>query len=100
MTTDALYIRTSTADQDGRAQFHALRQAAAARGWSSPREFVDLGHSGSKASRPALDELKAAVNRGEIRGVMVFALDVSAGRCATYSFCWINSTQVAARSSL
>lgn len=75
MIADALYIRTSTADQDGRAQFHALRQAAAARGWSAPREFVDLGHSGSKASRPELDELKAAVNRGEMRSVMVFALD-------------------------
>ncbi|NDD31657.1 MAG: recombinase family protein, partial [Proteobacteria bacterium] len=31
--TKALYVRTSTKDQDGAAQLHALRQAATARGW-------------------------------------------------------------------
>ncbi len=71
----ALYIRTSTADQDGQAQLHALRRAAGARGWSATREFIDVGHSGAKASRPALNELKAAVRSGEIGTVMVFGLD-------------------------
>lgn len=33
MTTMALYIRTSTSDQDGQAQFYALRRAAEARRW-------------------------------------------------------------------
>lgn len=71
----AIYVRTSTADQHGEAQLHALRKAASARVWTQVREFVDLGHSGAKASRPALDELKAAVRRGEICQVMTFALD-------------------------
>lgn len=71
----ALYIRTSTADQDGQAQLHALHRAAEARGWVGTREFIDIGHSGAKASRPALDQMKAAVKAGEVRRVMVFALD-------------------------
>ena len=75
MTAMALYIRTSTTDQDGQAQTHALARAAEARGWQAPRQFIDLGHSGSKASRPALDALKRSVRAGETREVMVFALD-------------------------
>lgn len=71
----AIYIRTSTVDQDGQAQYHALQRAAEARGWAQPHEFIDIGHSGSKASRPALDKLKKAARAGEVRQVMVFALD-------------------------
>jgi DNA invertase Pin-like site-specific DNA recombinase len=71
----AIYVRTSTADQDGQAQLHALRRAAEARGWVGAREFIDIGHSGAKASRPALDEMKKAAHDGEVSQVMVFALD-------------------------
>lgn len=71
----AIYVRTSTADQDGAAQIHALRRAAEARGWAGVRELVDLGHSGAKASRPALDDLRALARSGEVRIVMVYALD-------------------------
>ncbi len=39
------------------------------------REFVDIGHSGAKASRPALDELRGEVRSGEVREVMAYALD-------------------------
>lgn len=70
-----LYVRTSTTDQDGQGQLHALRMAAEARGWTSPREFIDLGHSGAKAQRPALDALKAAARSGEVRQVLVVGLD-------------------------
>jgi DNA invertase Pin-like site-specific DNA recombinase len=73
-TRTALYIRTSTSDQDGAAQLHLLRQAAAARGLA-PTEYVDLGHSGAKPRRPALDELRAAARRGEVRVLMVTGLD-------------------------
>jgi putative DNA-invertase from lambdoid prophage Rac len=72
---NALYVRTSTSDQDGQAQLHALRRAADARGWTDRREFIDIGHSGAKASRPALDELKRAAKAGEVRAVMVAGLD-------------------------
>ncbi|MGO8968916.1 MAG: recombinase family protein [Myxococcaceae bacterium] len=71
----ALYVRTSTSDQDGAAQLHALRRAAEARGWNQTVEFIDIGHSGAKASRPALDALKQAARQGRVRQVMVFALD-------------------------
>lgn len=71
----ALYVRTSTTDQDGEAQLHALRRAAAARGWTDAEEFIDIGHSGAKASRPALDALKRSAKRGETAQVLVFALD-------------------------
>jgi DNA invertase Pin-like site-specific DNA recombinase len=71
----ALYARTSTADQDGAAQLHALRQAASGRGWTTIREFIDIGHSGTKANRPGLDELRGAVRSGEVQQVMVYGLD-------------------------
>ena len=38
------------------------------------KEFINLGHSGAKASRPALDRLRAAARKGEVRQVLVFAL--------------------------
>ena len=71
----ALYVRTSTTDQDGQAQLYALRRAAEARGWVGTAEFLDIGHSGAKASRPALDALKKAAREGKVRVVIVFALD-------------------------
>ena len=73
--TMALYIRTSTWDQLGEAQLNALRRAAEARGWVDVKEFIDLGHSGAKAHRPALDKLRDAAQAGEVRQVLVFALD-------------------------
>lgn len=71
----ALYVRTSTSDQDGAAQLFALRRAAAGRGWLDVVEFVDLGHSGTKARRPALDQLREAARAGSVDEVLVFALD-------------------------
>jgi len=73
--TKALYIRTSTTDQDGQAQLQTLRRAVEARGWTEVVEFIDIGHSGSKASCPALDKLKAAVRHGNVTQVMVLGLD-------------------------
>ena len=72
---NALYVRTSTSDQNGEAQLHAMRRAADARGWTDLREFLDIGHSGAKASRPALDDMRRAAKAGEIRFVMVAGLD-------------------------
>lgn len=71
----ALYVRTSTKDQDGAAQLHALRASAAQRGWGEVREFLDLGHSGAKAKRPALDELRREVRHGRVEAVLIVGLD-------------------------
>src|SRR4051812_15412122 len=70
----AFYVRTSVADADGAAQLHLLRQSAIARGWTNVREFIDLGQSGGKASRPALDALRDAVGKGEVSEVMTTEL--------------------------
>jgi putative DNA-invertase from lambdoid prophage Rac len=70
----AIYARVSTLDQNTENQLQELRQYCAARQWTVV-EFVDRGVSGSKESRPALDELTQAVRRKGVDIVAVFALD-------------------------
>jgi len=55
----ALYARVSTRDkgQDPEMQLAELREFAAKRGWQIEGEFVDVGVSGSKDSRPQLDAM-------------------------------------------
>jgi len=53
----ALYARTSTPEQNPRAQLENLRHYAEARGLELVEEYVDEGISGSKKRRPALDRL-------------------------------------------
>lgn len=71
----AIYVRTSTKDQDGAAQLHALRLAASTRGWGDVREYVDLGVSGARAKRPALDKLRSDARHGHVDAVLVVGLD-------------------------
>lgn len=71
----AIYVRTSTADQDGAAQRFQLRGAAAIQGTRSPREYLDLGHTGSHTSRPALEQLRRDVATGAVRVVIISGLD-------------------------
>jgi len=71
----AIYIRTSTDGQDGAAQREALEQAAKARGWATFQTFQDIGHSGAKSSRPALDRLRRDVATGKVTVVMTYSLD-------------------------
>ncbi len=52
----ALYVRVSTADQNTDNQLIELRRYCEARGWTVSREYVDHGVSGTRESRPALDE--------------------------------------------
>lgn len=48
--------------QDPEAQLQPLRELCRSRGWTIFHEYVDQGWSGAKVSRPALDELMAAVD--------------------------------------
>lgn len=70
----AAYARCSTTEQHPEAQLGPLRTWAAAQGHELV-EYVDEGESGAKARRPALDEVMAAVRRGEVQVVAVAALD-------------------------
>ena len=53
----ALYARVSTTDQSTDSQLLDLRRYTRERGWNIFKEYVDEGISGTKDSRPALNEL-------------------------------------------
>jgi DNA invertase Pin-like site-specific DNA recombinase len=70
-----LYCRVSTTDQNVEVQLTALREYAERRGWQVAGEYVDLGVSGSKEKRPALDKLMADARRRAMDAVVVFRFD-------------------------
>jgi|SRR5580704_5954335 DNA invertase Pin-like site-specific DNA recombinase len=47
--------------QDPEAQLQPLREMCRMRGWTIVHEYIDQGWGGSLESRPAFDELKAAI---------------------------------------
>jgi DNA invertase Pin-like site-specific DNA recombinase len=73
----ALYARVSTTDkgQDPNLQLRELRDYARRRGWKIAAEYVDLGISGAKESRPRLNELMEAAHRGKFEIVCVWKFD-------------------------
>lgn len=48
--------------QDPEAQLQPLREMCRMRGWTIFREYIDQGWSGASESRPAFDELTAAID--------------------------------------
>jgi DNA invertase Pin-like site-specific DNA recombinase len=48
--------------QDPEAQLQPLREMCRMRSWTIVREYIDQGWGGSLESRPAFDELKAAID--------------------------------------
>jgi putative DNA-invertase from lambdoid prophage Rac len=71
----ALYARVSTTDQNCEAQLKELREFASRMNWQVFQEYVDTGFSGSKASRPALNQLMADVSLKKFDAVAVYKLD-------------------------
>ena len=72
----ALYARVSTLNgQDPEMQLSELREYASRRGWSITREYVDQGVSGSKESRPELNELMVDAHRRKFDAVLVWKID-------------------------
>src|SRR5450432_20882 len=72
----ALYARVSTLNgQDPEMQLSELREYASRRGWSVTKEYVDQGVSGSKESRPELNELMADAHRRKFDAVLVWKID-------------------------
>lgn len=73
--TVAVYCRVSTTDQTVDSQLHDLRDYLRQRGWSDVQEYVDIGESGAKDSRPAWNQLWDAIRKRRINVVVVHALD-------------------------
>ena len=77
MTKVALYARVSTKNngQDPETQLLALRDYAKARELEAFGEYVDVGISGSKDSRPALNRLMADARKRRFDTVLVARFD-------------------------
>ena len=73
----ALYARVSTkhTDQNPETQLIALREFAGLRGFGVADEYVDVGISGSKEKRPALDRLMTDARQRKIDAVLVARFD-------------------------
>ncbi len=71
----ALYARVSTTDQSTDSQLLDLRRYVSERGWNSFKEYVDEGISGTKDSRPALNELMNDAKKRRFDVVLVWRVD-------------------------
>lgn len=73
----ALYARVSTLNgqQDPEMQLTELREYAVRRGLTVFEEYVDHGVSGSKESRPALNQLMTDAQRCRFDAVLVWKID-------------------------
>jgi DNA invertase Pin-like site-specific DNA recombinase len=73
----AIYARVSTSNngQDPTMQTRELREYAQRRGWTVTSEYVDIGISGTKETRPQLDLLMADAHRGRFDAVVVWKFD-------------------------
>ena len=71
----AIYARVSTKDQSCDMQMRDLRAYCAARGHALIREYIDIGQSGAKDSRPELNELMAAARKRKFDSILVWRFD-------------------------
>lgn len=71
----AIYARVSTDGQEIESQLRDLREYAAAKKYGDVTEFVDIGVSGKKESRPAWNELWDQIQKRKVDVVVVHALD-------------------------
>ena len=71
----AIYARVSTKDQSCDMQMRDLRAYCSARRLTVIREYIDIGHSGAKDSRPKLDELMADARKRKFDSVVVWRFD-------------------------
>ena len=75
MNRTAIYARVSTSDQSTESQLMDLRRYAKDRGWTVFEEYCDNGISGTKDSRPALNELMADARKKRFDCVLVWRFD-------------------------
>ena len=82
----AIYARVSTKDQSCDMQMRDLRAYCAARGFTIIREYIDIGQSGAKDSRPELNELMADARKRKFEAILVWRFDRFAR--STKHLCW------------
>ncbi len=71
----AIYARVSTTDQSTESQLLDLRRYTRERGWTIFKEYCDNGVSGTKDSRPALNELMNDAKKRRFDVVLVWRFD-------------------------
>ena len=71
----AIYARVSTTDQSTESQLLDLRRYTRERGWTIFKEYCDNGVSGTKDSRPALNELMNDAKKRRFDMVLVWRFD-------------------------
>src|SRR5258705_8350681 len=71
----ALYARVSTKDQSCELQLRDLRAYCSARGFEASREYIDVGQSGAKESRPELNKLMEDARKRKFDVIVVWRFD-------------------------
>lgn len=74
-TRAAIYTRVSTVDQNTESQRHECLERARYAGWTIAGEFDDVGASGKRDRRPALDKLMDGMRRRKFDAVIVWRSD-------------------------
>lgn|SRR5579872_244165 len=70
-----IYARVSTRDQSCELQIRDLRAYCAARGFNLVREYIDVGQSGAKDSRPELNKLMDDARKRQFDAIVVWRFD-------------------------
>jgi DNA invertase Pin-like site-specific DNA recombinase len=70
-----IYARVSTKDQSCELQVRDLRAYCTARGFDLVREYVDVGQSGAKDSRPELNKLMDDARKRQFDAVVCWRFD-------------------------
>src|ERR1700676_5503610 len=70
-----IYARVSTRDQSCELQIRDLRAYCMARGFELVREYIDVGQSGTKDSRPELNKLMDDARKRQFDGIVVWRFD-------------------------
>jgi DNA invertase Pin-like site-specific DNA recombinase len=71
----AIYARVSTKDQSRELQVRDLRAFCTARRFDLVREYVDVGQSGAKDSRPELNKLMDDARKRQFDAIVVWRFD-------------------------
>ena len=70
-----IYARVSTKDQSCELQVRDLRAYCMARGFELVREYIDVGQSGAKDSRPELNILMDDARKRQFDAIVVWRFD-------------------------